>query len=91
MQYRLFFRFHVESKVIVLGWANDEDTKRTYGATDDAYRIFSKMLAAGHPPNDWNGLIQECQGASVRTTELKTLRGLRAGRQDPPQASPACA
>jgi toxin YhaV len=53
MQYRLFFRFHVESKVIALGWVNDEDTKRAYGTKDDAYRVFSKMLAAGHPPDDW--------------------------------------
>jgi toxin YhaV len=73
MQYRLFFRFHVESKVIALGWVNDEDTKRSYGAKDDAYRVFSRMLTAGHPPNDWNTLIRECHAASARTTELKTL------------------
>jgi hypothetical protein len=60
MQCRLFFRFHVESKVIALGWVNDEDTKRAYGAKDDAYRVFSKMLAPGHPPNDWNALIKKC-------------------------------
>ena len=72
MQYRLFFRFHVESKVIALGCVNDEDTKRAYGAKDDAYRVFSQMLAAGHPPNDWNALIKECHAASARTTELNT-------------------
>jgi toxin YhaV len=73
MQYRLFFRFHVESKVIALGWVNDEDTRRAYGAKNDTYRAFSKMLAAGHPPNDWNALIKECHAASARTTELDTL------------------
>lgn len=73
MQHRLFFRFHVESKVIALGWVNDEDTKRAYGAKDDAYRVFSKMLATGHPPDDWHALIKECAAASARTTELKTL------------------
>ena len=26
-QYRMFFRFHVASKIIVLAWANDENTK----------------------------------------------------------------
>jgi toxin YhaV len=56
MQYRLFLRFHVKSKVIALGWVNDEDTKPAYGTKDDAYRVFSKMLAAGHPPDDWNAL-----------------------------------
>jgi toxin YhaV len=73
MQYRLFFRYHVESKVIALGWVNDEDTKRTCDAKGDAYRVFSKMLAAGHPPDDWNVLIKECRAASVRTSELQTL------------------
>ena len=73
MQYRLFFRFHVGSKVIALGWVNDEDTKRAYGTKDDAYRVFSKMLATGHPPDDWNALIKESQAASARTTELNTL------------------
>ena len=73
MQYRLFFRYHVESKVIALGWVNDEDTKRACDAKGDAYRVFSKMLAAGHPPDDWNVLIKECRAASVRTSELQTL------------------
>lgn len=27
-QYRLFFRYHAQSKVIVFVWVNDEDTKR---------------------------------------------------------------
>ncbi len=29
-QYRLFFRYHAPSKVIVLAWVNDEDSKRAY-------------------------------------------------------------
>ena len=37
-QYRLFFRFHAPSKTIVLGWVNDEATKRAYESDDDAYR-----------------------------------------------------
>lgn len=73
IQYGLFFRFHLESKVIALGWVNDEDTKRAYGIKDDAYRVFSKTLAAGHPPDDWGALIKERQAASARTTEPKTL------------------
>ncbi len=39
-QYRLFFRYHASSKVIVLAWwVNDEDTKRAYGRNNDAYRV----------------------------------------------------
>jgi toxin YhaV len=43
-QYRLFFRYHAPSKVIVFAWVNDEDTKRAYESGDDAYRVFRKML-----------------------------------------------
>ena len=52
-QYRLFFRYHGPSRMIVLAWVNDEDTKRAYESSDDAYRVFRKMLASGHPPDDW--------------------------------------
>ncbi|MCK9189904.1 type II toxin-antitoxin system YhaV family toxin [Acidithiobacillus sp.] len=58
-QYRLFFRYHAPSKVIVLAWVNDEDTKRVYESNDDAYRVFRKMLESGHPPDDWNQLPAE--------------------------------
>jgi len=51
-QYRLFFRYHLERKIIVLGWINDPKTKRAYGSKNDAYRVFEKMLEDGFPPND---------------------------------------
>lgn len=53
-QYRLFFRYHAPSKVIVYAWVNEEDTKRAYESSDDAYRVFRKMLESGHPPDDWD-------------------------------------
>jgi toxin YhaV len=49
-QYRLFFRFHARSRLIVLGWVNDTDTKRAYGSKSDAYRVFQAMLSRGQPP-----------------------------------------
>lgn len=58
-QYRLFFRYHESSKIIVLAWVNDADTKRAYQSTHDAYKTFRKMLAAGRPPDDWNDLLAE--------------------------------
>ena len=58
-QYRLFFRYHASSKVIVYAWVNDEETKRAYESSDDAYRVFCKMLESGHPPGDWNQLLAE--------------------------------
>lgn len=60
-QYRLFFRYHASAKVIVLVWVNDEDTKRAYESSDDAYRVFRKMLESGHPPDDWAELMKQAQ------------------------------
>ncbi len=60
-QYRLFFRFHVASRIIVLAWVNDEDTRRAYESPDDAYRVFRKMLDNGHPPGDWDELLAQAQ------------------------------
>lgn len=60
-QYRLFFRYHASSKVIVYAWVNDEETKRAYESSDDAYRVFRKMLESGHPPDDWSQLLAEAR------------------------------
>jgi toxin YhaV len=45
-QYRLFFRYHAPSKVIVFAWVNDEDTKRAYDSSDDAYRELAGRSSA---------------------------------------------
>ncbi|MCT8163853.1 MULTISPECIES: type II toxin-antitoxin system YhaV family toxin [unclassified Pseudomonas] len=47
-QYRLFFRYHAASKIIVLAWVNDEASK-----------VFKRMLIHGHPPDDWDELLNE--------------------------------
>ena len=60
-KYRLFFRYHAPSKVIVFAWVNDDDSKRAYESDNDAYRVFRKMLESGHPPDNWNQLLGECQ------------------------------
>lgn len=60
-QYRLFFRYHAASKLIVFAWVNDENTKRAYESNDDAYRVFRKMLESGHPPGDWDQLLSEAR------------------------------
>lgn len=69
-QYRLFFRYHTPSKVIVYAWINDQDTKRAYGSRDDAYRIFRKMLESGNPPDDWDRLLSEARAETSRLQEL---------------------
>jgi toxin YhaV len=63
-QYRLFFRYHAQSKVIVYAWVNDEDTKRAYESGDDAYRVFRRMLNSGHPPDGWDQVVDRIAGSS---------------------------
>ncbi|EQD72368.1 hypothetical protein B1A_05484, partial [mine drainage metagenome] len=65
-QYRLFFRYHQPSKIIVYAWVNDEDTKRAYDRGDDAYRVFRRMLETGHPPSDWAALLTEAKKENTR-------------------------
>ena len=67
-QYRLFFRYHQTSKVIVYAWVNDEKTLRAYESKNDAYKVFSKMLASGNPPDDWDALLKS---ASSLTSTAK--------------------
>jgi toxin YhaV len=56
-QYRLFFRYHQGSKIIVYGWVNDDNSKRAYDSNTDAYRVFGKMLDSGNPPDNWDALF----------------------------------
>ncbi|MBP8214167.1 MAG: type II toxin-antitoxin system YhaV family toxin [Propionivibrio sp.] len=64
-QYRLFFRYHASSKVIVFAWVNDEDTKRAYESSDDAYRVFRRMLESGQPPDGWDQLLAEARAEGL--------------------------
>jgi toxin YhaV len=69
-QYRIFFRYHAPSKVIVFAWVNDEGTKRAYESSDDAYRVFRKMLESGHPPDDWGQLLAEARAEGQRLQQF---------------------
>ena len=75
-QYRLFFRYHAAAKVLVFAWVNDDDSKRAYESSDDAYRVFRKMLEDGHPPDDWDMLLAEARA------ENASLRSLLAGIEE---------
>lgn len=63
-QYRLFFRYHSKSKVIIYAWVNDDKTKRSYGSRTDAYSIFEKMLESGNPPDSWEKLLKQAKTES---------------------------
>lgn len=69
-QYRLFFRFHAAQRIIVYAWVNDEDSKRAYDSSDDAYRVFRRMLDGGNPPEDWDSLLTEARRASKRLAAI---------------------
>jgi toxin YhaV len=56
-QYRLFFRYHAQSRIIVYVWVNDDDSKRAYDSSSDAYQVFRKMLESGEPPDGWEELV----------------------------------
>ena len=58
-QYQLFFRFHLEKKIIIYAWVNDDSTKRAFGKKTDAYVVFKKMLTNSRPPNNWEDLLKE--------------------------------
>jgi toxin YhaV len=56
-RYRLFYRFDGKTKIIIIGWLNDENSLRKSGAKTDAYEEFKRRLRAGHPPDDWADLM----------------------------------
>ena len=65
-RFRLFFRYDSRAKIIVYAWVNDDTTLRTYGARTDAYAVFTSMLRAGNPPDDWNGLLKAAKDEGAR-------------------------
>jgi toxin YhaV len=73
-QYRLFFRYHQESKIIIITWVNDDNSKRAYKSNTDAYRVFKKMLESGHPPDDWNDLLKVSQPQSHRLNKATNIK-----------------
>ncbi|TVS11108.1 MAG: type II toxin-antitoxin system YhaV family toxin [Wenzhouxiangella sp.] len=60
-QYRLFFRYHAASRIIVYVWVNDAKTLRAYASKSDVYRVFRHMLESGNPPDDWEDLLADAQ------------------------------
>lgn len=65
-QYRLFFRYHLESKIIVYAWVNDESSKSSYGSNTDAYLVFKKMLNNDKPPDNWDDLLKQAESEAKR-------------------------
>jgi toxin YhaV len=64
-RFRVFFRYDSKAKVIIYVWVNDSDTLRTYGAKNDAYAVFRRMLENGNPPSEWDELMRAATGAEA--------------------------
>ncbi len=60
-RFRLFFRFDSTAKIIIYAWVNDEHTLRSSGSRSDPYAVFQRMLARGHPPDDWASVLAASQ------------------------------
>lgn len=73
-QYRLFFRFHAESRIIIFAWVNDDTTLRAYDSRTDTYRVFKGMLEDGNPPGDWMALMASAQPASDQLAAVMEQR-----------------
>lgn len=75
-QYRLFFRYDLKARIIILAWVNGEDTKRAYDSSTDAYAVFRKMLGKSKPPTDWPALMAEAEEEAKRLAEVRKKKGL---------------
>jgi toxin YhaV len=65
-QYRLFFRFHKESKIIVYAWVNDEDTKRAYDSKTDLESLLHCALKTTLTQKEPRQKTANCDRAKYR-------------------------
>jgi toxin YhaV len=59
-QYRLYFRYHRESRIIVYVWLSDEDPERADGSADDAYREIRYLFENSRLADE--GLLAKARG-----------------------------
>ena len=72
-QYRLFYRFNSDAKVVLVAWMNDDKTLRAYGSKTDAYATFKGMLEDGNPPDDFDVLLKEAGADKWFETSLEAV------------------
>jgi toxin YhaV len=64
------FRYYAPSKVILLAWMNDEDTKRASESGDYAFRVLRNMLAKSHPLDDLHQLLDKARTDGDRLQQI---------------------
>lgn len=72
-QYRLFFRYSDQHKIIILAWMNDDKTLRARNSHADAYTVFNNMLNKKRPPDNWEQLLKEALKSSSSISALHIL------------------
>jgi hypothetical protein len=65
--FRLFFRCHSATRIIVDAWSNDETKLRKTGARSAPSTVFQREVTADNPPGGWAPLHAGAQRAG--TTE----------------------
>jgi toxin YhaV len=80
-RYRLFCRFQSTGRIIVYAWVNDESSLRAYGSRTDAYAVFTQMLDAGNPPDDWNALVAAASTGRLRQRIGSLAKGRKQTRK----------
>lgn len=80
---RLFYRFSSTHRIIVLTWLNDEKTLRKDGASTDPYVVFSRMLARGEVPADWDALVAGAERMRVPLPDAERRAKLISLRKTP--------
>jgi toxin YhaV len=78
-RFRLFFRYHSKSRMIVFAWVNDSETLRTYGSRTDAYAVFRRMVDSGNPPDDWDELVRTSSTPDTTRRVREFLGQTKAG------------
>lgn len=79
-QYRLFFRYSETSKVIIYAWVNDDNSLRAYGAKNDAYTTFARMLQSGEPPSTWDELFNAAIADDDQENLVDQINALQGDR-----------
>ena len=49
-------------------------SEAAFESSDDAYRVFGRMLDRARPPSDWDILLKEARAESKRLAKLKSPR-----------------
>jgi len=70
-QYRLFYRFNSDAKVVVVASVNEDKTLRAYGSKTDAFATFKGLLEDGNPPDDFDVLLKEAGADKWFETSLE--------------------